>query len=182
VLDENTLEHVQVHNCALGDERAELDLVVPPVHTGYGTLGSVAESGEWTDSRRITVSVVPGDDVLAGSLDHLTAVKIDVEGFESRVVRGLRGTLSRWKPLVIAEVDDGLLRQAGSSGDELFGLLGGHGYSAFALDARRPNRLSPVRLTLRAIRRSSDLGARENNVVWLHPDGAATPRVRGRIG
>jgi FkbM family methyltransferase len=56
-------------------------------------------------------------------------VKIDVEGFEMRVLRGARKTLAKYKPTLIMELEEGFLREAGSSEKEVLSFLVSLGYS-----------------------------------------------------
>jgi FkbM family methyltransferase len=180
VVESNALAHVDVRSCALSDEPGRLELTVPRVHTGYATLARVEETEEWSGYRRIEVDVLRGDDVLARG-DRLDAIKIDVEGFESHVARGLRQTLSTHRPLLITEVAEQLLRQAGSSGEELFSLLRGHGYAAFVMHVARPRRLSRPRLSLKPVDDPASIDPLENNVAWVDPDGPMMRRIERLI-
>jgi FkbM family methyltransferase len=58
-------------------------------------------------------------------------VKIDVEGAEVKVLRGMQALLSRPdRPPVILEVSEWSLKQMGASKDELYDLMLAHGYKA----------------------------------------------------
>jgi FkbM family methyltransferase len=59
-----------------------------------------------------------------------TLVKIDVEGAEVQVLRGMSGLLAAARrPRFILEVSEWSLKAAGSSPEELFDIMSGHGYS-----------------------------------------------------
>jgi len=178
VLETNGLKHVHLHHCALADENGELDLTVAYDHTGYGTLAQVNEGERREGCRRVKVQVLTGDEVLGKELDELAAIKIDVEGYESYVVRGLHDTLAKWKPMVIAEVSEEWLRRAGSSSEDLFGLMRGHGYSAYALRVYKPGVFSRPRLALRHVEGAGNLNGRESNVVWVDQSGPMMQRVK----
>jgi hypothetical protein len=66
------------------------------------------------------VDVLPLDELLAGR--HVRLHKIDTEGFEAAVLRGARDTLSR-TDAVLVEINPGALAAAGSSPEEVIGLL-----------------------------------------------------------
>ena len=66
------------------------------------------------------LKVVPGDSVLQDEL--LDFVKIDVEGMELDVLRGLEQTVARSKPVIFIECMN-------RNVDEVMGLLGSWGYS-----------------------------------------------------
>jgi FkbM family methyltransferase len=175
VVRTNRLAGVEVHQCALGDERGETELSVPEIHSGGGFLIPVEESAN-NDGHRVQVRVATGDEVLGEELPKVDAVKIDVEGYETHVVRGLHGTLSAWKPLVIAEIMEGHLRRAGSSGEELFGLMNTHGYSALAVGTDKRTWLLRPRLTLRPVQGPRDV-PHGTNVAWIDPGGGVMERV-----
>jgi FkbM family methyltransferase len=71
-------------------------------------------------------------------LDRLDVVKLDVEGAELDVLRGMRATLTTLRPRVlVAEVKQRILDRAGVGADELRGFLADAGYipSGTAFDA-----------------------------------------------
>ena len=55
-------------------------------------------------------------------------IKIDVEGFETNILKGAKETCLRLKPLLYVEVDDANLKSKGSSADELLHLIESYGY------------------------------------------------------
>ena len=83
-----------------------------------------------------------GQSVRATTLDELVdlhgnpnvgLVKIDVQGAETRVLRGATRLLSRCRPALFVELDDGALRLQGSSADELMAFLSERGYRPYRL-------------------------------------------------
>ena len=77
----------------------------------------------------------------------VTMMKIDVEGWESRVLEGGRESLSRPDaPVLQVEFTDDAARSAGSSCRELYGTLEGLGYALYVFDpAQRTLMAEPVR-------------------------------------
>lgn len=66
-------------------------------------------------------------------------VKIDVEGAEMRVIEGARETIGRHRPVLLVELADALLRNAGSSAGELLKAFDELGYRCEnASDPTRP--------------------------------------------
>ena len=72
------------------------------------------------------VPVVRLDDLLSGRIPDL--IKIDVEGHELEVLRGLRATLDRKATRLAIEVHVDELRHSGASAHELFEILGPRHY------------------------------------------------------
>ena len=140
-------DNLTVHGYGLSDVAARGRLRVATA----GNPGSayiddgVAEgaSGETIDVRRL-------DDVF-GDLERLDFVKIDVEGFELRALRGGEATLRRLRPSVLFEVNDGALARAGTSGREVCDYLVGLDYTLHYLDRGRLRDYVPERMLARKL-------------------------------
>lgn len=172
-LAENRIGCVTVHAVGLSDRDEELLLQVVSAHTGLGTFASVASHDRQEITATYRVEVRRGDDLFAGRLDAPTLLKIDVEGFECRTLRGFERVLRENRPAVVIEAIDVQLQRAGSSLTELFDLLRGHGYRGFALRSRR--RLLSRDLLADPV---SEPGQATDNLLWLHPDGVHFERLR----
>ncbi len=77
------------------------------------------------------------------TLDQLTAslelsavhfIKADIEGFEAALIAGAARTLRQYRPAMLLEMDDELLRRAGASLAELWARLVALGYAPYRLD------------------------------------------------
>ena len=113
----NGLGNVTVAEAAAWDSGEMLRLEDPYGRERSGTNRTLPGDGG-------TVRGVPLDDLLAAE-DDITLVKIDTEGADLHVLRGLRETLARCQPAMIVERHDFLgYYQAG----DLFALLGDLGY------------------------------------------------------
>jgi FkbM family methyltransferase len=133
-----------LNKCALGDRAGRLDLAdCPPGHEAYVSAGAPLAKG------------LASGDLLSVPMETLDAycsrcaiprfdfVKIDVEGSEVMVLRGAEDLLARNAiGLMMVEFNETCLQNVGSSGNELFHLLTGCGFSLRLLD--RPSaRLLP---------------------------------------
>lgn len=99
----NHLANVQVFPVGLGDEDAELDFYEP---TGANTgTGSFIAGEPGTNGHVSKLPVRNADSFFeAHGLPALDLVKIDVEGFEMRVLRGLQKRLRRDRPVILMEL------------------------------------------------------------------------------
>lgn len=103
-------------------------------HEGHNTFGEMAREVEL--AREEEVETRPLDDVLAGEgIERVDAAKIDVEGAEEAVLRGMSETIRRDRPLLIVEVYDRALRAQGSSAEKLLGFLRSCGYHLYVFGA-----------------------------------------------
>ena len=76
--------------------------------------------------------------VTLDSFDYrgVSFIKIDAEGFETKILRGATKTIFREKPAMLIEVNDGALLRAGSSKIELRDLIESLGYNTEITDRR----------------------------------------------
>lgn len=106
-----TLQHrVHGHHLALGDESGTARFFVSsePFNSGVGGLGPSRNRTE----RGVDVPIARGDDLLAtGRVPVPDLIKIDVEGFELEVLRGLDGFLRRANVEVVFEHEPYRLRE-----------------------------------------------------------------------
>lgn len=128
----------QVRNCTpsnigVADVAAELRLnLFSDEHSG--TCSFVA-SGEV--AKTVLVPVRPLDEVLdAASLAGPVLVKIDVEGFEHLVLKGMTQLLARPDTTVICELTDEWLRKTGSSAAAVVADMARHGYRMLLPEVR----------------------------------------------
>ncbi len=116
------MAQVTLHRAAAAAQAGEMDLHLSAVNRGDHRLHPDA-----APRARVRVPVVVLDELLAGE-PHVDFVKIDVQGAEVAVVRGLERTLARNRAVgVLCELSPGLLRQAGSDAEVLFALLRARG-------------------------------------------------------
>ena len=160
----NGIRHIDLRAKGLADEAGELELHIPLVNDGEGSFGRPDYAG--AEVRTITCPVRVGDEELGDLAPAI--IKIDVEGFETRVVRGFSTTLERHRPVLITEVVDQHLANAGSSAAELRTLLEGLGYRAMAMSTRRRGLRHRLRLTAAAPGEGYN-----GDVLWLHSEDVA---------
>lgn len=97
-------KNITVENLALSDEHTTQMLWMDEANLGWNTLeGAKVTPG----MRQIPVTTESFDTYAdAHQIDAIDVMKIDVEGFEYKVLRGMKKTLARlrFKPVIICEV------------------------------------------------------------------------------
>lgn len=142
-------ETVRVFDCALGDVHGEAEFALSG-QLGWSSFHPNAEA-QPTIRERVAVAVRRLDDLIAAgaiALDssRLSFVKLDAEGAEPRVLRGMSGLLSRSDAMLWVEVNRPSLSAADSSTAELEGLLRGMGFGLWRV--RRFRRVAAPRVSI----------------------------------
>ena len=100
-LKKNQINNVYMHNLGLGSTN-EFKSFFPPNNVNTGT-GSFVPARNNSQHNKIDLQIVNGDEYLLPQLKSLDLVKIDVEGFESEVIKGMKHTLELHRPFVVME-------------------------------------------------------------------------------
>lgn len=96
----NKIKNISVKQYALHDKNEELCFSLPEL-SNLGT-GKVIDKGSGAQLTR--VKGIVGDDLLKEESQSLRAVKIDVEGHELSVLKGLRQSLLSHRPFIACEI------------------------------------------------------------------------------
>jgi FkbM family methyltransferase len=136
-LRRNAIANVELHEMGLSDAESELELFVPEINTGQG---SFAQSDDGDAGSSVTCPVRIGDAVIGERNPRL--IKIDVEGFEGHVLKGLRKTIERARPIICVELIAEHQARAGTTPAEIIAWLQSCGYQAFRLGLSRRKALS----------------------------------------
>ena len=131
----NSMRNLRAHQLGLGDWEGTASVVtVNETNSGACALAP----GEGT---RITTLDRFADEHGIGRLDFM---KVDIEGFEPRLIKGGLRSLERFKPAILIEVNPPVLRRAGSSPEELLGALGSLGYEFYVAKRDQLRPLGPL--------------------------------------
>jgi FkbM family methyltransferase len=116
----NGLTNVHLHKLGLADRDSELTLhLIDKPNYGLGTFSTV-EQYDLPLRPAATCPIRHAGNYLAGiGAGPVDAVKIDVQGFEPEVLRGLHNILKRYKPVIWCEIGSGTLAKIATTSELL---------------------------------------------------------------
>lgn len=120
----NTFKNIEIFNYGLGDISSVQKLYRPT----DSNLGANRINNDVVDNFSY-VKIQKLDTFIENKKIKIDLVKIDVEGFEYKVLLGAENFIKTQKPIFYIELDDNNLKQQGDSAKKLIQLLGSHGYS-----------------------------------------------------
>ncbi len=156
----NRIRNINLYPVGFSDVTSLVNLKFTSEHSGTATM---ADTSEVIGS--VEVKAVVGDDVLANGARPCKLIKIDVEGYEMKVLRGLQNTIRTSSPLLITEFIESQLRRAGSSRKNMLDFLQDLDYSPYYIMMRRSRfgRYSPMLVPFNSV---SDVSG-SNDVLWI---------------
>jgi FkbM family methyltransferase len=120
-IEENRFQKlVKAYDLACSDAHGNIDV---------SKISNMFVVGHVHNAENHTVQRVCLDDVIQ---DTINFVKLDVEGHEPAVIRGMLSIISKHKPIILSEINEYWLRTCShSSAAEYVGLLTSLGYEVF---------------------------------------------------
>ena len=103
----NQISNIEMYECGLSDESESLSYYAP---TGSNEgIGSFDENTQIKGNKCFgKLELQKGDTVVEKtSWTGIKLIKIDVEGFEKKVIKGLRNTIKKERPIIVCEVTYG---------------------------------------------------------------------------
>lgn len=173
---------VSLNLVGLSDQPGSLTFSWPKDYSDMGTFGGgVPTAYAHLPRESRTLPVQRGDDALSAlPLTGSLTIKVDVEGFEERVLRGLDRTISKWRPAILTEVEPDLLSAAGSSAQAVCKQLLDRGMQGYWIRVQTTKPQSFVhRSFLTPLRDPAEMPS--HNIVWIDPNGVHAERIRALI-
>jgi FkbM family methyltransferase len=171
----NCLPQIVARCDGLSDAAESLHLQVPGAdNLGAGTFSRIPNRYHGQIAVAAAARTIRADCISDLPTTGLLAVKLDVEGFELRAIRGLGDLIPRRLPLIITEINREMLLGAGSSPFELFQEMHARGYLGYGFDTRA----AFIRHRLPTLWRVPTTGPRlPRDIAWIHPDSEASRRL-----
>lgn len=130
VIGNTHCKNIHVHNEALSSVEGNMELHIP---VGEGRMllqsASLGEIKGKYNSRIVPVKRL--DDYM---FDGVRFIKIDVEGYETEVLKGAEETITKCMPAMIVEIEQ---RHLSYPMDSVFKMLNAYGYNAFFLSGNK---------------------------------------------
>jgi FkbM family methyltransferase len=132
----NQFKNVTVFQKAVSANKGEGNLLLAH-HSGGATLSTVGTPPDLRGSMQVELVCV--DDLVAQKkMKPPTAVKVDVEGAEIEVLKGMLKTIDQYKPIIFYEVDDGNKESFQQKSDALESFIRELGYKIIHLEDAYP--------------------------------------------
>jgi len=125
----NRVNNVTLLPLALSDIESTAEFTIDPKGDNQGTF-SLADTGPGAEKQSVDIKVADLMPELV-ALQALHLVKIDVEGFEFQVLRGMKNLLQKHKPRIIFEYDTPLWARTGQDIKTCYQFLSDMGYTFY---------------------------------------------------
>lgn len=158
----NELNNIAIYPVGLSDEKGEMILNLETTHTGSATLAKIKNP-----ERSYRVEVIIGDDALLTNKNIIKLIKMDVEGFEFHVLKGLKRILDTFHPYLITEFIESHFQRANTTGEEIKNFLTELGYTPYAITKKR--KLFGSQFELMPTKKISGRDF-ANNFLWVHKE------------
>jgi len=122
----------QIHpvHAALGNENKEMEIHIDPSAKNPGAYNLLTEG-----KKNTIITCLKGDDYLDNlSLPKINFIKIDVEGYEYEVLKGLKKNIVRYRPTIIFEYDRNYQLKMNEDAGLIFDFFNELNYSFYAVD------------------------------------------------
>lgn len=125
----NNINHISLHNKACGETEGEAEINFSTSNIGGASI--VESTGRASHE---TISIIKGDSVLLEE-EQVNLIKIDTEGFELEVLRGILATIHKHRPKLIIEYSPVLYTgERQGNGLKILDLLEKEGYTITSID------------------------------------------------
>lgn len=132
----NNIENVVLYNYACGDDNCEIKM--PIFHTNHTiNMGDITPNRDCINNNfSITKSIILDEIIFSSKID---LIKLDVQGWEKKVLLGVTNLLKTHKPILIVEFEWFQLEKTNTTCKELFDFIREQNYYIFYLEYVYPS-------------------------------------------
>lgn len=127
----NNVSNIQLLPFALSDVESTAEFKIDTHNWNQGTF-NIAGSGEGNEVQTVEIKIADELPEIK-ALKRLDLIKIDVEGFEFNVLKGLTNTLGKHKPRIIFEYDENYWLANGQDMRKCYRFLQSFNYSVYQI-------------------------------------------------
>jgi FkbM family methyltransferase len=160
-IDLNNLSNIELLPYALHETEGRATLHFPKINTGEGSLSRLDDYSP-DDTESVEVEIKVADSLMDALCPRL--VKLDVEGAEIGVLKGMERLVARTKPIITAEYVPQHLARFGSSLADFNAFASRSGYDIYRLGAPKSGGVRRLALT------PVDAPERGGDIVLVHRD------------
>lgn len=139
-VNDNQIKNVHVYNYACGNKKEKVK--IPIIHTFQSTKENAfnINMGDFTPNYNINENDESSYDIVDTILlddfnfENVDLVKIDVQGWEKKVLQGMEKIMEKSKPVIIIEIEEIQLNKVNITSKDLFDYIREKGYYIFLLD------------------------------------------------
>lgn len=113
---------VRCYDYAISDIEDHYEVIVPNDNIGMAYI-------ELTNNPYNEGTTTIDNFIENSNIEDLSFIKIDVEGFELRVLNGAEKTINKFNPVMVIEINDHTLKRTNTTRQEIFKWLTDHGYT-----------------------------------------------------
>jgi FkbM family methyltransferase len=134
-VEHNNINNIDIYNLACGDTNCDIKMSLILDTSETINMGDFTANLLKTDLYSETKSIILDD----MNLHPIDLIKIDVQGWEKKVLLGTINILQKYKPILIVEFEECMLKKTNTSSKELFTFLKENNYYIFFLDYEYPS-------------------------------------------
>jgi FkbM family methyltransferase len=129
----NRLKQVEVISDIAADTEETMDFYAPSLKDGNSGDGHVVKEAQ-RDATILRLEARRLDTIVAAAkCERLDLIKVDVEGFEWRVLRGGEDTIARFRPHIVFEYNAEYASRGGGTPEAMGDFFQTHGYRLFTI-------------------------------------------------
>lgn len=126
----NNFPQISANNIALGNENKAIDIHIDSEQQNPGAFNLLADG-----IKNCTIKCEKGDDFLKNlGVEKVNFMKIDVEGYEYEVLKGLKNTIAQSRPIINFEYDRNYQLKTNEDPSSIFNFLSQMDYHFFEID------------------------------------------------